>query len=94
LSIPGVRLALILDLVRSESALGQGSQPRKITLYIDSQDLVLTAYSWVFREVKPSFVLMDIQGVVVVTYIYQLIGGEVKVEKAEYRKPYDTSRAI
>jgi vacuolar protein sorting-associated protein 29 len=29
---------------------------------------------------------MDIQGPVVVTYVYQLIEGEVRVEKIEYRK--------
>lgn len=34
----------------------------------------------------PSFALMDIQGPVVVTYIYQLIDGEVRVEKVEWRK--------
>ncbi|VDB95886.1 unnamed protein product [Peniophora sp. CBMAI 1063] len=34
----------------------------------------------------PSFALMDIQGPVVVTYVYQLIEGEVRVEKVEYRK--------
>jgi len=33
----------------------------------------------------PSFVLLDIQGHVVVTYVYQLIEGEVKVEKLEVR---------
>ncbi|WFD34552.1 Vacuolar protein sorting-associated protein 29 [Malassezia cuniculi] len=34
----------------------------------------------------PSFALLDIQGAVVVVYVYQLIDGEVKVEKLEYRK--------
>ncbi|KAI0757896.1 Metallo-dependent phosphatase-like protein [Irpex lacteus] len=34
----------------------------------------------------PPFALMDIQGPVVVTYVYQLIEGEVRVEKIEYRK--------
>ena len=29
----------------------------------------------------PSFVLLDIQGYVIVTYVYQLINDEVKVEK-------------
>lgn len=29
---------------------------------------------------------MDIQGPVVVTYVYQLVEGEVRVEKVEYRK--------
>lgn len=33
----------------------------------------------------PSFALMDIQGPVVVTYVYQLIEGEVRVEKIEWR---------
>ena len=37
----------------------------------------------------PSFALMDIQGPVVVTYVYQLIEGEVRVEKIEYRKDAD-----
>ena len=32
---------------------------------------------------------MDIQGPVVVTYVYQLIDGEVRVEKIEYRKDAD-----
>ncbi|KAG6883117.1 hypothetical protein C0993_007767, partial [Termitomyces sp. T159_Od127] len=34
----------------------------------------------------PSFALMDIQGPVIVTYVYQLIEGEVRVEKIEWRK--------
>jgi len=34
----------------------------------------------------PSFALLDIQGAVIVTYVYQLQDGEVKVEKIEYRK--------
>ena len=33
---------------------------------------------------------MDIQGPVVVTYVYQLIEGEVRVEKIEYRKNIET----
>lgn len=37
-------------------------------------------------DITPSFALMDIQGPVVVTYVYQLIEGEVRVEKIEYRK--------
>lgn len=31
--------------------------------------------------------VLDIQGAVMVIYIYQLIDGDVKVEKLEYRKP-------
>jgi len=34
----------------------------------------------------PSFVLMDIQSGTVVTYVYQLVQGEVKVERIEYKK--------
>ncbi|KAF9009132.1 Metallo-dependent phosphatase [Hymenopellis radicata] len=37
----------------------------------------------------PSFALMDIQGPVVVTYVYRLIEGEVRVEKVEWRKESD-----
>lgn len=33
----------------------------------------------------PSFTLLDIQGNVVVVYVYQLVSGEVKVEKIEFR---------
>ncbi|KAJ9115026.1 Vacuolar protein sorting-associated protein 29 [Naganishia vaughanmartiniae] len=38
-------------------------------------------------EATPSFALMDVQGGVLVTYVYQLVDGEVKVDKVEYRKP-------
>jgi hypothetical protein len=37
------------------------------------------------REAIPSFALLDIQGPIVVTYVYQLIDGEVRVAKVEYR---------
>ena len=40
----------------------------------------------IFSDPTPSFALLDIQGPVVVTYVYQLIEGEVRVEKVEYRK--------
>jgi hypothetical protein len=33
----------------------------------------------------PSFALMDIQGPVITTYVYQLIDNEVRVEKVEFR---------
>lgn len=33
--------------------------------------------------------VLDIQGSVIVTYVYQLIAGEVKVEKMEFRKNLD-----
>ena len=41
----------------------------------------------------PSFALMDIQGSVVVTYVYQLIEGEVRVEKIEWRKEVEPTPA-
>ncbi|KAF8628846.1 hypothetical protein AX17_005906 [Amanita inopinata Kibby_2008] len=40
----------------------------------------------------PSFALMDIQGPIVVTYVYQLVEGEVRVEKIEWRK--DTEQPL
>ncbi|XP_077995528.1 vacuolar protein sorting-associated protein 29 isoform X2 [Glandiceps talaboti] len=44
------------------------------------------AYSPLDTNVSPSFVLMDIQASTVVTYVYQLLGEEVKVERIEYKK--------
>ena len=44
-----------------------------------------------YSEPTPSFALMDIQGSVVVTYVYQLIEGEVRVEKIEWRKEAETA---
>lgn len=40
----------------------------------------------VFRNIVPSFVLMDIQAVTVVAYVYQLHGDDVKVDRIEYKK--------
>jgi len=37
---------------------------------------------------------MDIQGSVVVTYVYQLIEGEVRVEKIEWRKEVEAAPAV
>lgn len=48
--------------------------------------MVLTVYFLFSRTVTPSFVLMDIQSSTVVTYVYQLVGDEVKVERIEYKK--------
>lgn len=44
------------------------------------------AYNTLEKTTVPSFVLMDIQSTTVVTYVYQLIGDEVKVERIEYKK--------
>ncbi|KAI1285916.1 Vacuolar protein sorting-associated protein 29 [Halotydeus destructor] len=49
------------------------------------------AYTPLETNVIPSFVLMDIQSSTVVTYVYQLIGEEVKVERIEYKKPATAS---
>lgn len=38
-------------------------------------------------DVVPSFVLMDIQAGTIVTYVYQLVKDDVKVERIEYKKP-------
>ncbi|CAF4885838.1 vacuolar protein sorting-associated protein 29 [Pieris rapae] len=44
------------------------------------------AYNPMFRNATPSFVLMDITSSTVVTYVYKLLGDEVKVERIEYKK--------
>nr|XP_061843421.1 vacuolar protein sorting-associated protein 29 isoform X1 [Nerophis lumbriciformis] len=44
------------------------------------------AYTALESNIIPSFVLMDIQASTVVTYVYQLIGDDVKVERIEYKK--------
>ena len=45
---------------------------------------ILTGY--LFSELRASFLLLDVQANVIVTYVYQLIDDEVKVERVEYRK--------
>ncbi|NWQ97396.1 VPS29 protein, partial [Burhinus bistriatus] len=44
------------------------------------------AYSALEMNIIPSFVLMDIQASTVVTYAYQLIEDDVKVERIEFKK--------
>ncbi|NXS51723.1 VPS29 protein, partial [Brachypteracias leptosomus] len=44
------------------------------------------AYSALEMNVIPSFLLMDIQASTVVTYVYQLIKNDVKVERTEFKK--------
>lgn len=44
------------------------------------------AYSPLSKDVKPSFVLLAIQGDKVVCYVYELVGGEVEVSKTEFSK--------
>lgn len=47
---------------------------------------VLVLFASLHSNIIPSFVLMDIQASTVVTYVYQLIGDDVKVERIEYKK--------
>jgi len=47
---------------------------------------VTGAYSPLTVDVLPTFVLMDIQGSDVTSYVYQLLGDEVKVEKIVHQK--------
>jgi vacuolar protein sorting-associated protein 29 len=44
------------------------------------------AYSSITYDVNPSFVLVDIDGLRVVVYVYELIDGEVKVDKIDFKK--------
>eukprot|EP00163_Fabomonas_tropica_P014986 TRINITY_DN2730_c0_g1_i1.p1 TRINITY_DN2730_c0_g1~~TRINITY_DN2730_c0_g1_i1.p1 ORF type:complete len:184 (+),score=50.77 TRINITY_DN2730_c0_g1_i1:195-746(+) len=44
------------------------------------------AFSSFTTDVTPSFVLLDIQGAKVITYVYELVQGDVKVEKIEFSK--------
>jgi vacuolar protein sorting-associated protein 29 len=44
------------------------------------------AFSCTDPETVPSFALMDMQTSSIVTYLYQLVGDEVKVEKLEFAK--------
>ncbi|CAG9770737.1 unnamed protein product [Ceutorhynchus assimilis] len=44
------------------------------------------SYNALDSTITPSFVLMDIQNTTVVTYVYQLVGDDVKVERIEYKK--------
>jgi hypothetical protein len=57
-----------------------------IVLYINQTIRSSSPFPPFSSDPTPSFALMDIQGPVVVTYVYQLIEGEVRVEKIEYRK--------
>lgn len=45
------------------------------------------AFSQCTKDVKPSFVLMDIDGSKATVYVYELVQGEVKVDKIEFYKP-------
>eukprot|EP00245_Coleochaete_scutata_P006274 TRINITY_DN2055_c0_g2_i1.p1 TRINITY_DN2055_c0_g2~~TRINITY_DN2055_c0_g2_i1.p1 ORF type:complete len:191 (-),score=47.06 TRINITY_DN2055_c0_g2_i1:382-954(-) len=45
------------------------------------------AYSSITNEGNPSFVLLDIDGLRVVVYVYELVEGEVKVDKIDFKKP-------
>ena len=51
------------------------------------------AYSSITYDVNPSFVLMDIDALRVVVYVYELIDGEVKVDKIDFKKTTTTTQA-
>lgn len=53
---------------------------------IDADSLCNTPVLSPLSNITPSFVLMDIQASTVVTYVYQLISDDVKVERIEYKK--------
>lgn len=46
------------------------------------------------KDHVPSFILMDIQSNTVVTYVYQLIEDEVKVERIEFKKNGNTNSEV
>eukprot|EP00030_Apusomonadida_sp_AF-17_P000385 a174388_1457.p2 GENE.a174388_1457~~a174388_1457.p2 ORF type:complete len:202 (+),score=76.84 a174388_1457:38-607(+) len=48
---------------------------------------VTGAYSSITDDVQPSFVLMDVKGSSLTAYIYQLIDGELKVDKIQHPAP-------
>ncbi|KAI3670007.1 hypothetical protein L6452_41565 [Arctium lappa] len=49
------------------------------------------SYSSMTYDVNPSIVLMDIDGLRVVVYVYELVDGEVKVEKIDFKKTSTTT---
>lgn len=56
------------------------------TLQVTHHCVFNTRVSSPSSNITPSFVLMDIQASTVVTYVYQLISDDVKVERIEYKK--------
>ncbi|WIA38202.1 hypothetical protein OEZ86_001550 [Tetradesmus obliquus] len=53
------------------------------------------AYSAISQEaVQPSFVLMDLEGGKATIYVYQLVDGEVKVEKIDHTKAAAAATAM
>lgn len=66
-----------------------GLQPQGLYVGYDEVNKTTTIYFpplFFSSNIIPSFVLMDIQASTVVTYVYQLIGDDVKVERIEYKK--------
>lgn len=72
-----------------------GQSQSSDSLFIHPSDAVLIDHHFIsfLREETPSFALMDVQGSVVVTYVYRLAENEVKVEKIEWRKPSPSERS-
>lgn len=61
-------------------------EPDRLSSRAGSKTLNLKHIFSPYSNIIPSFVLMDIQASTVVTYVYQLIGDDVKVERIEYKK--------
>ena len=77
---------MILALMDDQFLLRGRWPMKRYKTVLSIRSLVSRAHTFLSSEPTPSFLLMDVQGTVIATYIYQLIEGEVRVEKIEWRK--------
>ncbi|KAK3419547.1 hypothetical protein EUGRSUZ_G00114 [Eucalyptus grandis] len=76
--------------------LGTG-HTRQFTAYKHEKGVVINpgsatgAYSSITYDVNPSFMLIYIDGLHVVVYVYELIAGQVKVDKIDLKKTTTTT---
>ena len=57
-------------------------------MFLDSsQGSITGAYSSLTEKITPSFILLAVQDIKVVCYVYELVNGEVEVSKTEFTKP-------
>merc|ERR1719473_2401472 len=61
--------------------------------YIINPGSITGAYSSQSTKIVPSFVLMSVKGMKVVTYVYELRDGEVHVSKSEFNKKSKAKKA-
>jgi vacuolar protein sorting-associated protein 29 len=61
--------------------------------YIINPGSITVAYSSQSTKIVPSFVLMAVKGMKVVTYVYELRDGEVHVSKSEFNKKSKAKKA-